>query len=470
MRVLIFLISISLGAGSFGSLQGSDDYPWKAALATRDITPEVGVWMAGYAARKTPSESIQQPLFAKAFALEDADGNRLVTITLDLLGVPVELRREIEAYALEVHQLPPGSLILNASHTHCGPVIRAFHSPGPEERALLTPEENLSEVEEVKRARQISHYVAAVKRAMTDLIDETLTALEPAILEYKEARCGFAMNRRTPGPNSSWKNSPNPEAPVDHEVPVLQVFNEERELKGILFGYACHATTLSIMAINGDWPGYAQQYLEEDHPGAIAMFINGASADQNPYPRRLQVYVERHGRALATAVEAALETPPVEIAGPLRAKIAWQEIRYQAAPSEEVLRERLASSDRYEARYAAFLLDEIAERGSLPASYPVPVQVVLFGETMTWITMGGEVVVDYSLRLKKELSAESDAPVWFAGYSNDVMTYIPSQRVLEEGGYEGGEAMRFIRSAIHSAPWEATIEETLVGVIHDLRK
>jgi hypothetical protein len=114
------------------------------------------------------------------------------------------------------------------------------------------------------------------------------------------------------------------------------------------------------------------------------------------------------------------------------------------------------------------LLDALKAGGSLPESYPVPVQVIRFGETMTWITMGGEVVVDYALRLKREIGEKSGAPVWFAGYSNDVMTYIPSLRVLEEGGYEGRSAMRFIRSAIHPAPWEKTIEEILVGKIHEL--
>lgn len=466
MRSALSVIALTLFLSIIPT--GAEEYPWRAALAARDITPEVGVWMAGYAARKGPAEKIQQPIFAKALALEDEVGGRLVCLTLDLIGVPKELRLEIEEYAFEVHQLAPASLIINSSHTHCGPMIRLYHPPGAAEGVLRAPYDSIPDEEQELRVQQVTQYLEVLRTALKGLIDESLGSLEPATLQFTRSKCGFAMNRRTPGPNDTWRNSPNPDGPVDHEVPVLQVFDAGKKLKGILFGYACHATTLSVMEINGDWPGYAQQYLEEEHPGTIAMFINGASADQNPYPRRLQVYVERHGRSLSTAVEAAMETSPTEIRGPLRAALAWPEIPYQAAPTTGELQERMNSGDRYEARHASFLLDALKAGGSLPESYPVPVQVIRFGETMTWITMGGEVVVDYALRLKREMGEKSGAPVWFAGYSNDVMTYIPSLRVLEEGGYEGGSAMRFIRSVIHPAPWEKTIEEILVGKIHEL--
>ncbi|MDF1658894.1 MAG: neutral/alkaline non-lysosomal ceramidase N-terminal domain-containing protein [Verrucomicrobiales bacterium] len=460
--IIAFILLASLAWVSAG------DYGWKASLSARDITPGVGVWMGGYAARKGPAAKIQQPLFAKALALKDEEGGRFVCLTLDLIGVPKALRTEIENYAFDTYQLPPASLVINASHTHCGPMIRLYRPPGSEDGTLRAPYNNIPDAEQALRVEEVTQYLEDVRIALKELIDECMGSLEPATLQFTRSKCGFAMNRRTPGPNKSWKNSPNPDGPVDHEVPVLQVFDAKKNLKGILFGYACHATTLSIMEINGDWPGYAQQFLEEDHPGVVAMFVNGASADQNPYPRRLQVYVERHGRSISTAVEAAMETTPVEIRGPLHAALAWPEIPYQTAPSKAALEKRVESTDRYESRHAAFLLEALNAGGSLPESYPVPVQVIRFGESMTWITMGGEVVVDYALRLKLEIGGKSGTPVWFAGYSNDVMTYIPSLRVLEEGGYEGGSAMRFVRSVIHPAPWERTIEETLVGKIHEL--
>ena len=302
---------------------------------------------------------------------------------------------------------------------------------------------------------------------MTGIVSEAFKTAVPSTMQWSKSRCGFAINRRLPTTAGGWKNSPNPEGPVDHEVPVLQVKSQEDgKLKAVLFGYSCHATVLSLMEISGDWPGFAQRYFEEDHPGVVAMFINGCSGDQNPYPRRMVRFAQRHGQSMATAIEAGLSTPAVSLEGPLRSDLSWVEIDYQKPPRKEELKLKTESSDKYEARHAAFLLEVLEKGGELPTSYPVPVQVLRFGKGMTMATIGGEVVIDYSLRLKKELGALTGGdPVWVAGYSNDVMTYIPSKRVLKEGGYEGGEAMRFARSTIHPAPWEDNIEDKLVGEI-----
>ncbi len=73
--------------------------------------------------------------------------------------------------------------------------------------------------------------------------------------------------------------------------------------------------------------------------------------------------------------------------------------------------------------------------------------------------LGGEVVVDYALRLKHELTGD----VWVTGYANDVMSYIPSRRVLREGGYEGATSMVY-----YGLPttWGPTIEEAIVREVH----
>ena len=83
---------------------------------------------------------------------------------------------------------------------------------------------------------------------------------------------------------------------------------------------------------------------------------------------------------------------------------------------------------------------------------------------LTWIFLGGEVVVDYSLRLKSELGR---GPHVVSGYSNDVMAYIPSRRVLGEGGYEGGLA-RFPYGLAGPVGWN--IEQKIVDKAHKLRE
>ncbi len=469
MHPLIPALAILLSiAGSISAAPAPAPYLWKASAVSTTITPDKPMWMAGYASRIGPFEGVRQELHAKTLAIEDADGQRLVIVTLDLIGVPRSLRDAIEKHTTEKHKLPPGSLLINASHTHSGPMIRIYKPRGknrPEQviSSKVAPENEQHVLDEVRA------YSAQLVKKITASIDQSLAALAPAQLKYSFARCGFSMNRRTRKPDGTFKNFPNPDGPVDQTVPTLQIYDASGEnLKSVLFGYACHATTLGDMQIHGDWPGYAQQYFETDHPGAVAMFINGCSGDQNPYPRRKVEHVERHGRAMATAIDAAIFANPETVKGPLRALLEWTPVKYDTLPTKTELLERQKSKDPYEKRYATFLLDDLKHNASLAKSYPVPVQVIRFGDSLTLAAIGGEVVIDYSHRLKKELGEKNPGAIWIAGYSNDVMCYIASKRIIEEGGYEGKTSMRYVRSSINPTNWSPTIEETLVKKIHEL--
>ena len=194
------------------------------------------------------------------------------------------------------------------------------------------------------------------------------------------------------------------------------------------------------------------------------MFVNGCSGDQNPYPRGKVEQAETHGRALASAVDAALATHMHALTGTLNATLEEIPLAYGPLPNEPQLQERTKSASKLDAGYAGRLLGVLKERGSLPTNYPYPVQVLRLGDQLTLVALGGEVVVDYALRLKREIK---DAHVWVAGYSNDVMTYIPSLRVLKEGGYEAGDAMKW---GTHPAPWSVNVEEQIVDTVLRLRQ
>ncbi len=420
---------------------------WKAGAAKAVITPKEPLWMAGYASRNKPAEGTAQELFAKALALEDAQGKRFVFVTLDLIGVPRTLRTALEKRVNAAHALPPEGLLINASHTHCGPEFRVANKPG------IFAEFGRSELAEA--------YGTFLEDTVSKLIGEALAQLAPAQLSYHHARCGFAMNRRLPVENT-FRNSPYPDGPVDHDVPVLRVADGAGKLRAVLFGYACHNTTLSFYQWCGDYAGYAQEYLEAGNPGTIALFMNGCGGDQNPYPRGRIELAQYHGRTLATAVEAALTTPPKTVAGPLRAALADVAIDFAPLPPRAELEARTQGGDKYIASHARRLLDRMDRGEMLPTSYAAPVQVVQFGDSLTFVGLPGETVVDYSLRLKRELTS---TPLWVAGYCNDVMAYIPSRRVLEEGGYEGRDSMRY---STLPGPWAPSIEERIVGQVHAL--
>jgi hypothetical protein len=447
-------------------------YAWKAGTAKVDITPKTSMWMAGYASRKKPSEGVALPLFAKATAFEDADGGRMVIVTCDLIGIPKALRANVEAQTGSKYGLSPEKLLLNASHTHCGPEFRSSKA-----ETL-----NLSD----ERARQGVEYFNDLEAKLVALVGKALEGLAPAKLEYVHARCGFAMNRRTPSP-TGYKNNPWSEGPVDHEVPVLKITGADGKLRGVLFGYACHNTTLSFFQFCGDYAGYAQEYLETKHPEITAAFVMGCGGDQNPYPRGELELCRHHGKTLGIAVEAALASSPArEVRGPIRSALRTTEFEFAPPPPKAVLEQRTQSPSAAEAAHAKRLLAQLADKGRIETTYTAPTQAVRFGDDLLLVAFPGETVIDYALRIKRENGAptENGAPakngvasttgeasknehgpaVWVAGYSNDVFGYIPSKRVLLEGGYEAGGAFLYSR---FPGPLAPDVEDRMMRTAND---
>jgi neutral ceramidase len=246
---------------------------------------------------------------------------------------------------------------------------------------------------------------------------------------------------------------------------VLRVEDAGGKVIAIVFGYACHNTTIGAehLHFNGDYAGYAQAALEQGHKGALALFVTGCGADANPRPRGTTDVARDHGHELAASVDKVLANlQPVR--GPLSTAFGIVQLKFATPPSQEELVKRLADSNEYVRRHARLLLRNLGRSGSLQGSYPDPVQVWRFGSDLALVAMGGEVVVDYALRLKQEYGADR---LWAAGYSNDVFGYVPSLRVLKEGGYEGGGAMMYYGQ---TGPFDESVEESIFAKIGELMK
>jgi hypothetical protein len=411
---------------------------WKAGVAKTVITPKESIWLAGYAARTRPSEGVLQDLYAKALAFQDETGNVSVIVTSDLLGFTRPMWDAVAAGVDKRHHLGRDRLILNASHTHSGPVTGQ----------MLRPAYDI----DLQQAEVVARYTAWIIDRVVDVIGASIQDLAPATLAFDQGFAGFAVNRRRVGK----RNLPGP---VDHDVPVLAVRALDGTLRAVLFGYACHATVLADYVMNGDWPGYAQEEVEKAHPGAVALFMAGCGADANPLPRRSVELAKMYGRILATEVGAVLKQKMTPLSGPLRTSLEFVDVPFAKPPSRQELEHRLTASDALARRHARYLLDKLEREGKLAQSYPYPVEVWQFGRGMKLIALGGEVVVDYALRFKAQYGWDN---TWVAGYSNDVFAYIPSLRVLREGGYEGGGAMIGYGQP---GPFGAAVEEIIAEAV-----
>ena len=422
---------------------------WKAGVARVDITPTKPVRMAGYASRTSPSQGVAHPLFGKALALAGPNGHKVVIVTCDIIALRRNLCERAARRVESQHGLARADLVFFASHTHSGP-------------QLIDPDEPGREGMEANAActRDLEDKIVGV-------VGSALTGMKPVSLTYGVGRAHFALNRREPTPKGI-KLGKYPAGPTDESVPILRVRSAEGNPLAVVFGYACHNTTLrpDMTKIDPDYAGYAQDRVEADNPGAVAMFVTGCAGDADPHPFGTLEMARSHGEELAAAVKFVLDHDAwsVPISGSLRTAFIETTIHFAGPTDRASFEKLLGDSNTARQRHARRMIEAIDAGRPIRTEYPhYSVQALALGDGLTMVALSGEVVVDYAIRLQNELGGEGRS-LWVAAYANDVIGYIPSVRVLKEGGYEGGESFY---GSTWPTPFATDIEPIVVRAAHD---
>jgi len=366
-----------------------------------------------------------------------------VLVTADILGFTGDVVTSVAGQVERQYQVPRRFLVFNASHTHSAPVIGKCLEPAYPMTAA--------------HRAVVARYEKWFDGALVDLVGRSIKNLQPARLSFAQGLAGLAVNRRRVG---------NPEYPdlIDPDVPVLVVRGNGDAIRAIVFGYACHNTTLSDLLVSGDWAGYAQSDLETQFPGAVAMFVQGCGADANPLPRNTEELAKIHGRTIAAAASEVVNGKMKPVDGPIVAAFRELELPLETPPSREEWTKREAESTGMDQRYARLMLQQLDRDGHLPTSHLWQAQVWKIGPNFTFLALGGEVVSGYALRFKQQYGFRN---LWVAGYSSDVFAYIPTRQVWDEGGYEGGGAM-----AAYALParFQSNVETLVTGAVDELMK
>jgi neutral ceramidase len=418
---------------------------WRAGVARVVITPLESIWMAGYGSRDHASEGTLVDLWAKALAIEDAKGKKVVLITTDLLGIPKAMSDRIRNQIAVKYGLTRAQIILSSSHTHTGPVLMdALFDIYPLD---------------VKQVEVVRKYSSDLEKKIVALTGEAISSMVPALLSSQNGVTRFQVNRRN-NTEATLTNQTVLNGPNDYSVPVLKVTDTSGNILAVAFGYACHATVLNFYQFSGDYPGFAQIELEKWHPGITAMFFQGAGADQNPLPRRTVPLAQQYGRELAAAVDRVLNEDMVKLEPFISTAYSEINLSFSAPPSKEELMKIEKETTGYQKSWAANQLEFLRRNGSLRTTYPYPVQVWKLGN-QTIMALGGEVVVQYSIDLKKLFGPD----IFVIGYANDEMAYIPSETILKEGGYEG-ESSQMVYGM--PAKWNSDIELKIMEELKNL--
>jgi hypothetical protein len=386
---------------------------YRVGMAKVDITPDYPIRLNGFGFRRAESEGVTQRIWAKALAIRWQDDAPIVLLVIDSLGVRSTMVDEVARRLDAKYHIPRVNVALTYSHSHttpkvCGVCENVFSEPIP-----------------APHQAHIDRYTAELTDSMERAAVAAIEDLRPGQLEWGVGRHALAQNRRTAG------------GPVDHDLPILLVRGEDGSPRAIYLSYACHCVTLSHNKISGDWAGFTQESIERRFPGCLALVSIGAGSDSNPESGVVGDRVDvaaAQGEAMATEVERVVQQPLRSITGSITVQAATIPLPLNDPRTREqwVALAATGGPDGYNATTQLAKLDRGEE---LLKAIDYPIQSFAFGDRLFMVFLAGEVCVDYSLRLKTELDSQR---LWVNAYSNDFACYVPSERLVKEGGYGGG--------------------------------
>ena len=377
--------------------------PLKVGIAVVDITPEKPVWMGGFGARKEPSKGVYRKLTATSVVFDNGNA-RVAFLALDLCKIMEAQLGDLRAAAGEAG-IPPQHVMINSSHTHYGPHLG--HKKNGKYRALF-------------------------KKRTDPLFKQAVADLQPAFLDYAVGTCTMAVNRRQMKSDGKVGGMrPEPRKQIDPDVPILRVLSPDGKVRAVIFGYACHPTTVSALdyKIGTDYPGFARDWIAAAYPGCTPVFLQGCGGDIKPrytkpsptgYGRFGHVLLDQYeivaelGHELGRAVVAALVVPPQPVPAARTAPVA--ETAERTVHLGGIV-EKVTVPDKKDPEHKSHRIYMGAWRIG---------DVYIFGSQC-------EICSRIGLRIKREMAGKR---VWTNGYTHWGGGYIPDAESYPEGGYE----------------------------------
>ncbi|MGN6547795.1 MAG: neutral/alkaline non-lysosomal ceramidase N-terminal domain-containing protein, partial [Aureliella sp.] len=453
-----------------GSAQAAEKY--LVGFGKAEVTPQEPVRLSGYATREKPHEGVADPLFARAMVLTEqtppaqdkkegdaqqadaaAEPQALVLVSIDSIAVVADMTKRVTERVLAEYGIPRSDIVICATHSHAAPHVASGLT-----NLYRTP---LSDQEKAALERNTARIEQGILKAVAD----AMKSRRGANLEVGETQASFAVNRRVLE-NGIWSGfGVQADGPVDRRVRLLRAVTSDGQLLGAAFMYACHCTTLGpdFNRVSGDWAGLSASELERKHAGAVFVPVIGCGADANPEPRTGYPDALEHGAEMAAKIEAALKGQWKQLNASPVAHFGYAGLAPER-PTKAELEAAKSDPNVHRRRWAESMLATWQKMGRLPETYPDPIHTWQFGKELVWVFLGGEVVVDYQMRLEQELPADQ---VWVAAYTDDVFAYVASERMRAEGGYEVDFSMIYYNQP---GRWQSGTEDLISRRVAEILK
>ena len=420
----------------------------QVGVAKLDVTPTHPTLLAGYGGRPGEHEGVDTRLWARALAI--GQQKPVVLVAVDNCGVPAQVVKVIQRHLADSHQLAPEQVVIASTHTHNAPTLNGYAPIVWGSRVTA------------EQAARTDRYTQWLVKKVIEAASLALAARKPASLSWGQGRASFGGNRREVA-GGKWQGFGfQVDGPVDHSVPVMVA----RDVNGLPFAvwtnYACHCTTVGGRNhVGGDWAGYVNEMIEKNFTSVIALTTIGCGADIGPQPSGNLRLAQEHGQTLGSEVKRLIGGRLAALSGEPTSSRKDFALPLAQAAARQVF-EKQAKGDGYYADRAASVLEYKRRHGKIQTEVPYTVTCWRFGEELAIVFLAGEVVVDYSVRLKTELDWRR---LWLNGWCNDVPSYIPSRRVLSEGGYEADFSQVYYALP---APYAPELEDQIVQQVTSL--
>ncbi len=432
---------------------------WRVGVAKVDVTPDEPLRLSGYATRVDSHTGVADPLAARAMVISPADsandGQSLVLVSIDSIGVTSAMTVALAQWLEQQYSIPRNQLAVASTHSHAAPHVdgllkNLYREPSTAEQQAATV-----------------RYTEKMSAAIREAIAAAMSARKSAVLSLANTEAKFAINRRVIKDGTWTGFGEQTEGVVDHRVRLMLAHTADGALLGASFLYACHCTTLGgdFNQISGDWAGLSAARLEQLHPGSVFLPVIGCGADANPNPRNSYEQAQQHAAELVSAIESQLADPRQAT---LLSNSDFPMAHFGYAglapeqPTAAYLKEMSEHERSNEKRWAEEMFKTKQEMGRLPETYPMPIHTWQFGDELTWVFLGGEVVVDYQLQIEKELPTQQ---TWVAAYTDDVFAYVASERMRGEGGYEVDFSMIYY---LQPGRWQSGTQSLIVRRVREI--
>ena len=413
----------------------------RAGWAQIDITPPLGLPMGGRGSRFTPGAAVLDPLLAQALVLEDAEGRRLLWISMDMIGMSYHATSELRYELMAATGIPFDAIVINASHTHSGPMT------GFEGYATLKSKPDAMQA-----------YETGLIAKTVRMVHEAIARLTAATVSVHLGQSDIGINRRRRGADGQMDMGPDPEGFYNRDLWVLDVAAGDGRC--VVFSYGCHPVLVygyAYDSLSADWPGVCRNRLQEAlGPGVQAQFIQGLAGNVRPRQVadleqgifRKPTTAEDHAAAgselaadILSALQAGGETIDLKLAAIAGFALAPRDL--EKMPPLEHWQALAASDDELSQNVGAYWAERIA--AGLPPVPVVPwsIGIMRLADAHRIAWMSGEPLAEWLGHLREWFDDEG-LMAW--GYCQDGRCYMPTDEIIPEGGYEVGPSNTYNKS------------------------